>query len=107
MPDAPDPPLAVNPSPDATAPPRRGDRVRSFSLRRPIPAWQAILLGISCVLACLALWWFVTRGEAEERLVGPLTLPSPAETFGTFPRLWFEQELTRNILATLRSKTRK
>jgi ABC-type nitrate/sulfonate/bicarbonate transport system permease component len=105
VPDAPDPPLAVNPSPDATAPAAPGRPGRSFSLRRPIPAWQAILLGISCVLACLALWWFVTRGEAEERLVGPLTLPSPAETFGTFPRLWFEQELTRNILATLRRVT--
>lgn len=105
MTDVPDPPLAVNPSPGTATPaaPRRAKR--RFALRQPIPTWQAVLLGIACVLACLALWWFVTRGEAEERLVGPLTLPSPQETFSTFPRLWFEQELTRNIGATLQRVT--
>ena len=105
MPEASDSAATVNPSPNIAAsesPPRASVR---FSLRRPIPQWQAILLGIACLLTCLAIWWFVTLGEAEERIVGPLTLPSPAETFGTFSRLWFEQELTRNIAATLQRVT--
>jgi NitT/TauT family transport system permease protein len=60
-------------------------------------------MGILCMCSCLALWWFVTRGEPEERiLVRSKGLPSPAETFASFGDLWFEQALTRNLLSTLR-----
>jgi ABC-type nitrate/sulfonate/bicarbonate transport system permease component len=92
----------VNPSPEVVANPSVHRPLRSFSLRKPIQKWQSLLLGLACISLCLAVWWFVTRGEPETRIVGPLTLPSPAETFGTFKKLWFEQALTRNILATLR-----
>ena len=55
------------------------------------------------MLIVFGAWWFVTRGEiVEQRIVGPLALPSPAETFGAFKDLWFEQQLTRNTLTTLR-----
>jgi ABC-type nitrate/sulfonate/bicarbonate transport system permease component len=77
-----------------------------LALRTPVPIWQAILLGILCVVLVLTAWWFVTRGEAgEERLVGPSTLPSPAETFGAFKNLYFEFELNRNIVTTLQRVT--
>jgi NitT/TauT family transport system permease protein len=99
MPDTPPPPATVNPAPDAVAlaRPRGG-----FRLRRPIPKWQAIAIGIACLAVCLGVWWLLTRGEYAERMISPLTMPSPAETFGKFPKLWFEQALMRNILATLR-----
>jgi NitT/TauT family transport system permease protein len=71
-----------------------------------VPAWQAILLGGLCIGGVLAAWWFVTRGATgEERLVGPSTLPSPAETFGAFSNLYFEFELNRNIVTTLKRVT--
>ena len=55
------------------------------------------------MLIVFGAWWFVTRGEiVEQRIVGPFALPSPAETFGAFKDLWFEQQLTRNTLTTLR-----
>lgn len=74
-----------------------------LTLRKPVGQVPAALLGMSCVLLCLAGWWFVTRGfEGESRIVGPLTLPSPKETFGEFKNLWFEFSLTRNVLLTLR-----
>lgn len=73
-----------------------------FKLRQPVSRLQAALLGVACVVTCLAVWWFLTRGAPEERLVGPLTLPSPEETFSKLPELWFEFELTRNLLVTLR-----
>ena len=38
---------------------------------------------------------------AEERILGPAVLPSPAETFGDFHSLWFEHALTRNTLMSL------
>ena len=52
---------------------------------------------------CFGIWWFVTRGDiAEERLISPTALPSPSETFATFPSLWFERALPQNIYVTLR-----
>ena len=47
--------------------------------------WQALLLGACCLAVCGGVWWWLTSGEiAEERLLGPTVLPSPAETFADF-----------------------
>jgi len=73
-----------------------------FALRRPIPAWVAVLASLGCLGLILGAWWLVTYGPAEERLLGPLTLPSPQETFETFPQLWFDRDLMSNTLASLR-----
>jgi ABC-type nitrate/sulfonate/bicarbonate transport system permease component len=75
-----------------------------FSLRRPIPQWAGILLGILCIATALGIWWFLTRGVPEERILPYSSLPSPAETLNRdqFQRLWFDNALTRNMLASLR-----
>jgi ABC-type nitrate/sulfonate/bicarbonate transport system permease component len=74
-----------------------------FALRRQVPGWQAALMGVVGVSACLGLWWFVTLGAPEERIISPSKgLSSPAETFASFPSLWFDRALTRNLLTTLR-----
>ncbi len=39
----------------------------------------------------------VTTGVAEERIISPTILPSPAEVVASFPLLWFERALTRNL----------
>ena len=80
------------------------DRLRRdwLTLRKPVTKVQALGLGMTCVLFCLAGWWFITLGAYESRIVGPLTLPSPAETFGKFSELWSDFALTRNVLVTLR-----
>ncbi len=36
-------------------------------------------------------------GAAEERVISPTILPSPAEVVASFPLLWFERMLTRNL----------
>ncbi len=76
-----------------------------FSLRTEIPRWQAIALGGLCIVACAGLWWGITRGDPEDRLLGPNILPSPETTFGDFRSLWFERALTRNAYASLRRVT--
>ncbi|HKI17150.1 MAG TPA: ABC transporter permease subunit [Isosphaeraceae bacterium] len=74
-----------------------------LTLRREVPPWQAALMGLLCSFAFLALWWYVTRGIPEERIIPPSKgLSSPAETFGSFHSLWFDRALTRNLLTTLR-----
>lgn len=79
------------------SPPRRW-----AGLREEAPAWQVFLAAILCIVGCFALWWFLTRGESEERILPYSIIPSPGETFSYFKSLWFDQELTRNIYASLR-----
>ena len=75
---------------------------RWIALRRELPAWQAVVMGFAGIIAVLALWWFVTRGAPEERIISPSKgLSSPAETFASFHALWFDRALTRNLLTTL------
>jgi len=82
-------------------PPSRPQRL--FALRGEVPIWQALLLGTCCLAVCGGVWWGLTAGEiAEERLLGPAVLPSPAETFADFDSLWFEHALTRNTLVSLK-----
>jgi ABC-type nitrate/sulfonate/bicarbonate transport system permease component len=84
----------------------RGDSFAGslFTFRRPISPWTAALLGILCLAFVLGLWWFLTRGPHEERLLGYNSLPSPAETYNRdqIEDLWFNNALTRNLLVSLR-----
>jgi NitT/TauT family transport system permease protein len=72
-------------------------------LRGEVPVWQAVLMGLLCIAACFALWWWLTQGEEpEDRILGPTVLPSPQETFADFHSLWFDRALTQNTWASLR-----
>jgi NitT/TauT family transport system permease protein len=84
------------------APPAPRQRFR-FALRRDISRTKTIILGLMCLVACGGIWWYLTSGStAENRIISPAILPSPAETFGDFHSLWFDRALTRNTLASLR-----
>lgn len=79
-----------------------GTARRYFGLRREVPQWLAIGLGLLSLAICLVAWWALTLGGPEERILSPGVLPSPAETFGSFHSLWFDRALTRNTYASLR-----
>jgi ABC-type nitrate/sulfonate/bicarbonate transport system permease component len=49
----------------------------------------------------LAAWFIATAGVAEERFIGPATLPSPAETVAEVPRVFGERRLVANTVRTL------
>jgi NitT/TauT family transport system permease protein len=70
-----------------------------FALRKPAPISQVVFFAAVGVAVWFGLWWYVTRGDAEMRI---LPLPSPQETFASFHELWFDRELTRNAIVTLR-----
>jgi NitT/TauT family transport system permease protein len=57
--------------------------------------WWA--LGVIPIVLLLLVWVLLTWGAAEERVISPTILPSPAEVVTSFPSLWFERALTRNI----------
>jgi len=88
---------------DAPIGPQPSLRVWTFlRLREEAPLWQIAIFSTLGVIACFGLWWFLTRGGPEERIISSYSLPSPSETFATFHDLWFERALTRNLLVTLR-----
>ena len=76
-----------------------------FKIREQARPWEAVVYAAVCVALCFGLWWLATWGEPEERFLKPSLVSSPSETFATFPDLWFERALTRNIGASLRRVT--
>lgn len=83
---------------------RSKSRIRPFrGLRGEISTFRAVFLGLAGIAAVFIVWWLLTWGETpERRWLNPTLLPSPGETFADFPRLWFEEELTRNAAVSLR-----
>lgn len=74
----------------------------SGGLRVPVSAGARVALGLIPVVVVLAAWWWLTRGErVEDRIVTSIILPSPAEVVQSFPSLWFERALSRNVLVSL------
>jgi ABC-type nitrate/sulfonate/bicarbonate transport system permease component len=59
-----------------------------------------LALGAAMVGVVFAIWWFVTRGEPEFRMVSPNRITSPGETFESLGRL-FERHLGDAVIATL------
>src|SRR5438876_10626155 len=99
----PSPPKTPDPVGAASRPGFFGQWLRDwFTLRKPGPLWESFLLGTACIGLALVVWWLLTHGIREERIVSPYALPSPAETFERLPELFQEFRLVANTLVTLR-----
>jgi NitT/TauT family transport system permease protein len=74
------------------------ERRRFLRIRETLPAWRAWLLGAMPIALLLAAWFAVTAGPTPEaRAISPTILPSPVEVVRSFPQLWFDRALTRNL----------
>ncbi|GMW01656.1 MAG: hypothetical protein AMXMBFR84_27930 [Candidatus Hydrogenedentota bacterium] len=83
----------------------------SSKIRRYFERWTVIrdrpgvaegmIISIGCLAIVLFVWYLVTLGKPEERLVDRITLPSPRETIESFPALWFDRAVMRGALASL------
>ena len=54
------------------------------------------------ILIVFGVWWLLTVGENESRIVSPTILPSPQETFASFEELLNERSLIPNTGVTVR-----
>jgi len=75
-------------------------RLTGLRVRGETPTSRMIGLTILFVGLTLAVWWFLTRGSSEERIVQSLILPSPGEVLKAFAPLHMEQGLVRSALSS-------
>ena len=73
-----------------------------FALRIAPPPMTRRLVGAAAVGVVVLIWWLITAGAVENRLVSPIILPSPTEVIRSFPSLLNERALLQSIAATLK-----
>ena len=73
-----------------------------FSLRVSPPRPVRYLLGAGGVALVVLVWWGITSGDVETRLVSPVVLPNPGEVFSSFGSLINERALVQSVAATLK-----
>jgi NitT/TauT family transport system permease protein len=74
-----------------------------LALRLPPSPMMRRLVGAGAMGAIVLLWWIATIGTgAENRLISPVILPSPAEVIRSFPSLLKDRALLQSIAATLK-----
>lgn len=67
---------------------------------RDAPSYvEGLVYGAACIGVVLLIWWLLTVG-GDARLIPNYKLPSPRETFESFPALW-ERGLSRSIVISL------
>jgi ABC-type nitrate/sulfonate/bicarbonate transport system permease component len=94
--------MAGNPGPPKGGPDvPTGGPDALFALRVSPPRTIRYLLGAGGVALVVLMWWIVTFGPVETRLVSPVVLPSPGEVFSSFASLLSERALVQSIAATL------
>lgn len=71
--------------------------MRTTVLRRPVAASRGVLISAASVVGVAVVWFLLTMGEAESRVLSPLTLPSPGEVVSQIKSLWFDAALTRSV----------
>ena len=74
---------------------------RFFKLRETPALTVRFTSAMLCIFLVLMAWTICTAGPIDSRWLSPHIIPSPSETFSSLGRLWFDQALMRNIIASL------
>ncbi len=71
------------------------------AIRGQVPRRVAFFLGMIPIAGLLVVWYFLTQGPVEERIIAPTILPSPQEVWESVGAL-FRRDLGHHILVSLR-----
>ncbi len=76
--------------------------MRRWAILRDRPgALESVAISFLCIAVVFLLWWLLTAGPVEKRVIDPITLPSVSETLRSFPKLWFDRALARSAMWSL------
>lgn len=75
--------------------------IRWTALRDRPTTLESLIVSLLSIGLILFIWFVVTAGSVEERMVDPITLPSLNETIHSFPRLWFDRAVARSAVWSL------
>lgn len=73
-------------------------RLLKLRVNGDLPYARAVGLTTLFVAIVVGVWWLLTRGSPEERIVQPLIMPSPMEVLRAFGPLHFQQGLVRSAV---------
>ncbi len=74
-----------------------------FQIRGDTSKIYSIILGIIPIAVIISIWWFVTKGvAAEDRLISPVTLPSPWEVVQQIYPLLTKGKLFESAVASFK-----
>jgi ABC-type nitrate/sulfonate/bicarbonate transport system permease component len=69
---------------------------------RDAPSYaEGLAFGAAGIAITGIIWWFLTRGEGDARIVDAYTLPSPGDTLASFRSLWFDRELSLSAITSM------
>ena len=71
------------------------------TIRGQVPRWAMVALGAVPILILIGLWFAVTWGRVEDRVISSTILPSPTEVLDKLPSLK-DRDIGTHILASLR-----
>ncbi len=71
-------------------------RLARLRVNSDFPYTRAVGMTALFIALVIGIWWLITRGGPEERIVQSLILPSPMEVLKAFGPLHFEQGLVRS-----------
>jgi ABC-type nitrate/sulfonate/bicarbonate transport system permease component len=71
------------------------------AIRGQVPRKVAVFLGMIPIAGLLVVWYFLTNGQVEERIIAPSILPSPREVWDSVGELIYRRDLVHHILASL------
>jgi NitT/TauT family transport system permease protein len=76
-------------------------RFAGLGVRKDLSRQKALALTLGFVGLVLLTWWFLTRGDPNERIINVNILPSPLEVLRAFVPLHVEQALVRNAAVSV------
>lgn len=88
------------PEKTSLASPDRGWWKRVLTIRDAPSYAEGLVFGAGCIAFILLVWWTLTAGEGDKRIVDAYTLPSPGDTFASFSDLW-KRGLSLSIVISL------
>jgi ABC-type nitrate/sulfonate/bicarbonate transport system permease component len=91
----------LNPTPTVPTSPH-GKWWRRAKTIRDAPSYvEGLGFGAASLLLISFIWWFLTRGEGDARIVDAYTLPSPGATLASLKSLWFDRSLSLSAVTSM------